>query len=112
MLGTGKHWQQTIKGITKANIGEELQTLGSNYKYWLTLWGSGETLGINYKHWLNIVVLRRMLGRSYKHWEGATNVGERGKFGGAGKHIIGRNLGIDRALRHCFNAIYISGQGI
>ena len=70
MLGTGKHWQQTINGITKiktGRIGEELQTLGSNYKYWLTLWGSGEILGINCKHWLNIVVLRQTLGRSYKH---------------------------------------------
>ena len=47
-----------------------------------------------------------------KHCGTKANVGERGKFGGAGKHIIGRNLGIDRALRHCFNAIYISGQGI
>ena len=48
MLGTGKHWQQTINGITKiktGRIGEELQTLGNNYKYWLTLWGSGEIFG-------------------------------------------------------------------
>ena len=77
---------------------------------------TGDATYISGKHWqqtlANNGVLRRMLGRSYKHWEGATNVGERGKFGGAGKHIIGRNLGIDRALRHCFNAIYISGQGI
>ena len=31
------------------NIGEELQTLGSNYKHWLTLWSSGETLGSKIK---------------------------------------------------------------
>ena len=80
MLGTGKHWQQTIKGITKANIGEELQTLGSNYKYWLTLWSSGETLGSNYKHWLNIVGQRGNFGNQLqslaKHCGTKTNVGE------------------------------------
>ena len=94
MLGTGKHWQQTINGITKiktGRIGEELQTLGSNYKYWLTLWGSGEILGINYKHWLNIVVLRQTLGRSYKHCGAAGklwgNFGE--TLGATGYWVLG-----------------------
>ena len=66
MLGTGKHWQQTINGITKiktGRIGEELQTLGSNYKYWLTLWGSGEIFG-------------NQLQTLAKHCGTKTNIGE------------------------------------
>ena len=62
MLGTGKHWQQTINGITKiktGRIGEELQTFGNQLQTLAkhcgtktnigeelqTLWSSGETLG-------------------------------------------------------------------
>ena len=66
MLGTGKHWQQTINGITKiktGRIGEELQTLGNNYKYWLTLWGSGEIFG-------------NQLQTLAKHCGTKTNIGE------------------------------------
>ena len=61
MLGTGKHWQQTINGITKiktGRIGEELQTFGNqlqtlakhcgtktNIGEELQTLSSGETLG-------------------------------------------------------------------
>ena len=54
---TGKHWGATT------NIREELQTLGSNYKHWQTLWSNGETLGSKIK--------------TGKIWETMRNIGKR-----------------------------------
>ena len=87
MLGTGKHWQQTINGITKiktGRIGEELQTLGNNYKYWLTLWGSGEIFG-------------NQLQTLAKHCGTKTNIGEElqtlwssGETLGSGENLVSK----------------------